>query len=255
MGEPRGTPQVVRPTVVPMAPPRRRERLASAQFLQQSPPRPDYHSKAASQAPSEAEPIHFVEGSYGISSEVSSIESAPSEDDLMAFGQQGRYVTPAPHITFMSEANRLGWSGSQYPPRQPASQTNAPRCVPIFHDCYEHGHISPQCILPVRQMRQVLENYETLTGEEKSYLPDTSYIRVRTALKPEEPTMSTSPGQRVGPPQKEPMRGSRYGDAHYARAVRNPKAQSLFNEEYKTNSQGDHHLPDNRADEGQTQEN
>lgn len=52
----------------------------------------------------------------------------------------------------------------------------------ICHECYLPGHISPRCDMKLKDLHQVPENYGKLTAEQKSRVPDASYLRAAAAL-------------------------------------------------------------------------
>ena len=136
-----------------------------------------------------------------------SLETAPDSEPLMALNTARKaWVKPPgiPHADGATTRSRPGWVerqpqrfnaasmsapahrhgsvGTQH--RQPASGFEPSRPYIICHECYEEGHISPDCILPLRERTKVVANYERLTPEQRASVPATSYHRVCAILRP-----------------------------------------------------------------------
>lgn len=77
--------------------------------------------------------------------------------------------------------DRLARQGREaYPRNRDARQSSGMEL--ICHECYLPGHISPRCEMKLKDLHQVPENYGKLTVEQKSRVPDSSYLRVVAAL-------------------------------------------------------------------------
>lgn len=72
-------------------------------------------------------------------------------------------------------------------------------------------------------MRNILVNYDNLNEGNGSRVPDASYQREKAALTP---TEGAVPGME-GPRKPKAIRGSRYSNPHYTRALKQPEAYTL----------------------------
>lgn len=132
----------------------------------------------------------FHEGSSQPTSELPSTaayEDSISSDPVMALGRP-RHI-PAPRIAFQEHSpqvalNRPGWqdrnaSARRQDPRDRATQMRPPA---ICHQCYAHGHISPDCVVPMRYYLKVITNYENLPETDKVRVPTTAYTQAKVLL-------------------------------------------------------------------------
>ncbi|CAN8071375.1 unnamed protein product, partial [Agarophyton chilense] len=94
--------------------------------------------------------------------------------------------TPAPRTPYsngMTRIQRPGWVGNGEPGRYTDARNAVPRnagVTLVCHLCFERGHTSPQCLLSLRDMARVVDNYEALSTQEKVSVPLTSYLRAKT---------------------------------------------------------------------------
>lgn len=115
-----------------------------------------------------------------------------SYDLSPAFSERSH--VPAPRIPYAdrhTKFNLPGWGGgrraSPSPARSPGRIDDARRRNFTCDVCYEHGHISPDCNLPLRATATFIQNYENLTLQEKATVPNNSYLRVSAMMRHEPP--------------------------------------------------------------------
>ena len=73
-----------------------------------------------------------------------------------------KHVHPPP-VGDTGTTNRVGWGNKSLPS--------------ICYGCYERGHILPECKLGITDFSKVIANYEQLTADERTHIPDTYYQR------------------------------------------------------------------------------
>lgn len=80
-------------------------------------------------------------------------------------------------------ANQKG-AGTPHRPSDAGGVSNKPMrsTTPICFTCYAPGHYAPDCPLPLRDMAQVVRNYDSLPEEVRQAVPDVSFRRVRAQL-------------------------------------------------------------------------
>lgn len=103
-------------------------------------------------------------------------DDLPVEEQLMYAGQ-ARHVPPTaiPYGDKKTIPTRVGWIK-----REPAKDI-------ICFQCYEENdHISPKCTVTVNELWKVVDNYENLTPEQKSRVPDTAYHAAKGYLRVKE---------------------------------------------------------------------
>ena len=137
-------------------------------------------------------------------------------DPVMMF--RGRGHTPAPRLPMEDRGTtfrRPGWMGRPQnqgrPPARggPRPQYPVKKHGLVCYHCYEKGHAAPTCILSLREMHQVLGNYEALSPMERLGIPSTSYLKVKNWF--DSQTASTPSGS--GPESNRPFRGPAAGPA------------------------------------------
>ena len=126
--------------------------------------------------------------------ESSETEDSESDTDgghtVLAIGQGKHYqrmqpapYQPAPTVPHLdSKQTRPGWID----PQGGSSSTKPP--VICFHCYVVNDHIAPQCQLTIKDLDNVVANYERLTPEQRQRVRDKSYKRARSALQAEEGT-------------------------------------------------------------------
>lgn len=125
-------------------------------------------------------------------------------------GSRPRQVRPPPiaYSQGIHQTARPGWKDAR--PQVPGS----PRKTVICHACYGRGHYSPDCPLTVRQLYEVIRNYEALSVENRNRVPNTAYLSAKARFavsanatqnsRPRAPATSTvqpAPRQNDAPPR------------------------------------------------------
>ena len=148
--------------------------------------------------------IQLMDGNFGtVTPSVPSHWGEEEENpDGVMYGTSGRMV-PNAHIPYSeynpgSRLSRPGWvdrrprdhsPGRGFSSGDPRRTQARPGGKPLDHEargrltchsCYRRGHLSPECLLPLREFHQVIANYEALTEEEKARVPATSYWRAKS---------------------------------------------------------------------------
>ena len=68
-----------------------------------------------------------------------------------------------PRINFEAKpATRVGW-------------VDKDKKKVTFYSCYAEGHNSPQCVLKLQQIHEVITNYEELSDKDRADVPDDAY--------------------------------------------------------------------------------
>lgn len=121
-------------------------------------------------------------------------------DQKLALGHQ---TVPAPRLL---RADRRAWFVSPYllsttrafrPEKAPALTASATQFKQrrIYHECHIQGHVTPDCKLPLRELKQVTENYETLSSAEGLAVPPVSHLRAKQVYGPiKQDTQVSAPG-------------------------------------------------------------
>jgi len=151
-----------------------------------------------------------------------SISGPPTDSDsLMALERQR--MAYGPRVPGEDPHRRVGWVDRQVAPR--VNRMHNPRDLLIIcHECYEHGHIAPNCNLSVKNLYKVIINYEKLTPQEQSMVPSTSYVRVKRAFQPTnpEPDAQSTP---FASAQGSPHSGTRQGGISQGEQQQVPNTQ------------------------------
>ena len=99
----------------------------------------------------------------------------PGQQEQLLLTNYGTRTTrvPAAPIRFGGKRktpNRVGWD------------QNRERKIICYSCCKINKHIKPECNLQISEMDQVISNYETLSADEKSRVPDNSYKAAKTFM-------------------------------------------------------------------------
>ena len=110
--------------------------------------------------------------------------SSSDEDGIMVLDTRPRAMVPPPSLAHAGpavERSRPGWERPRTPYRQTAPR--GPRKDIVCHECYQpNDHISPDCELPIRERRKVVENYHNLSQSQRAAVPTTAYDAARAIL-------------------------------------------------------------------------
>lgn len=170
--------------------------------------------------------MHYVVYAYEPSSRIISTAPTEHENHFMAFGSQWRYITAAPPTPFMSKNTRPGWITCSCGLRRKSlyADTAQQRGL-ICNECYDRGNVSPECAHPVRQMRKILEPTTTSTRGQFTcvgFVVPTRSVRACADSEAASPMEGPSEPETTGA-----IRGSQYGDLHYARWLNQPETRNL----------------------------
>lgn len=148
------------------------------------------------------------------------------DDPISALQPSFLRPVPAPKVPhYNNTRTRSGWAAPKVPMQHPKGEGPSPALQYfVCHLCYGHEHISPDCILTLRQLTKVIENYEKLTDIEKAAVPSTSYCRVRAALGSETQAQAKTPSSESGTVP----RVAKYGIPHYLGNSSQPQPQALL---------------------------
>ncbi|CAN8069510.1 unnamed protein product [Agarophyton chilense] len=105
-----------------------------------------------------------------------------AQDGPLLYADSPRvYGSRIPYSNGALRKSRPGWKDTRQAVKFTDARSGLQPSRPglICHICYEHGHISPDCILTMRDVAQVIGNYEALTPVEKRIVPMTSYLRAK----------------------------------------------------------------------------
>lgn len=137
--------------------------------------------------------VHFVsddaEGSRSTMTRGESADADAAEVNLL--GDCGQSVSAPSYLsaaeTESTEAEALYAGQARFPKnrfdryrRDPPSQGNS---MAICYECYLPGHIAPRCEMKLKDLHQIPTNYRKLTEEQKTRVPNDSYLRAVAALK------------------------------------------------------------------------
>lgn len=120
-------------------------------------------------------------------------EFATASDHGEAMLASGRKWAPTrwvpsrqiPHADKMTQRNNPGWGNTPQSSRQERRQQLS-RLICFI--CYKaDDHISPNCTHPMRDVANVVANYEALSSEEQDAVPIASYRRAKSQLAPSKP--------------------------------------------------------------------
>lgn len=110
-------------------------------------------------------------------------------DPVLALGGRPRGHTPAPrlrHEDAHTRRARRGWvgrpphaGGPQYKGPQAQHEHPHKRYALIFFKCYRKGHTSPQCLITIKDLQQVVLNYEALSPMERLGIASTNYLKAK----------------------------------------------------------------------------
>lgn len=149
--------------------------------------------------------VHLLQGDESLPSSELPSTTEPSATDVDPALYAGRQVPalPVPHSSGY-RAQRPGWR-DPFPPRQERRPAN-PELLRqlICHTCYRHGHIAPNCLLPVRDMAMIVSHYESLTPAERERVPEKSYLRAKADTQPERQHAAPPLGGNVAAPAELP---------------------------------------------------
>jgi len=147
--------------------------------------KPDIHLMDAKEPTQETPVLALTPEEPEVKDEVE--EEIPSEG-LYYINNKGERRKLPPYIRMDDDkTGRVGW-------------IDKPKVV--CYTCYEEGHTSPQCTIPLNQLKKVLINFEQLSDSVRESVPDDSYKRAKAYLEFKKET-PTGPKENEEPKMKE----------------------------------------------------
>lgn len=129
--------------------------------------------------------VHFVGSnpeSYGSSELPTTSDNTSGGDPALYAGGPRIRATPIPYASNGSRVSRPGWVGHAPQHHDDGNRNPGKSTSTICHFCYRAGHISPACMLPAREMSQIIVQYDLLSPLEKSRVPSASYEAAKAYL-------------------------------------------------------------------------
>lgn len=97
----------------------------------------------------------------------------------LALGQNTVHARRLPSADLHAQYSQTGWlsKGRSYRSEKSRAGTALTKKNLICHEYYVWGHVVPKSLLPLREQKQMIANYETLSPAERAALPAPSYLR------------------------------------------------------------------------------